>query len=807
MKALRPLTGRFSALPRGASPLFGSLSTSLWLLLGAAAAQLLWLALSWNRQADHLLFAHLVHLAPSLIAAPVVFAAAFGHRGKLRRGWLLVAVGLLLQAVGNGLWCYLAFVPGGPPLPPIANLFTLLCTPFLAAGLVYLLPTPRRRSEKLRLALDFAIIVGAVMLFLWRFLLAPLLTASGTPWVMLVSLAYPLLDLLLLGLLFLLLREQREGRGRAEFALLGLGVVVQVMGNSFFSTAILNGNYGAGHPLSALWTSSTVLLALAARSSLVPQTARAEPVPNGYTSVLAPYIAVALGLALLLATELDPAVRDTPAGRGVLYGAVLVTFVVVLRQLLAFYENWRLTARLAEHSRELKGLYDTVEARVRERTAELEALSERFRHDALHDALTGLPNRTHFRERLRASAERGRPFGVLYLDFDRFKEINDNFGHAVGDALLIAIGARLAGLTRSADLVARLGGDEFAVFLQDLSGAADAAEIAERLVRAFALPLRVNAHTLTCTVSIGVVLGAGAASEDDDPLRDADIAMYRAKALGKSCFVVFEPAMREAIQSRLTLEAELRVAAANGCLVVHYQPVVRTADGSVAGFEALVRWPHPQRGLLAPAEFVPLAEESGLVAEIDRWVLRAACHQVGRWDALSPGLAVGVNVSSGQFAQADFPDFVAEVLAQTGLAPQRLKLELTESLLIDPTPAVQRTLGALKALGVRLHIDDFGTGYSSLAYLQSFDADVLKVDRSFVQKMFETEASAELVRTIVLMAHNLGMKVVAEGVETEAQFARLRALGCEYAQGFLFSPPLPEAAVPLFLAHRSLVVA
>ena len=342
--------------------------------------------------------------------------------------------------------------------------------------------------------------------------------------------------------------------------------------------------------------------------------------------------------------------------------------------------------------------------------------------------------------------------------------------------------------------------------LEGVNSAEDAPPAAERLTRAFALPLQVGDHTLHITASIGVVTGGGNRGGAEDVLSDADIAMYRAKAAGGSRHVVFEPTMREATQARMALEGDLRRALEHEEFEAYYQPVIHAESGKISGFEALVRWHHPERGLVAPADFVPVAEETGLIIELDRWVLRRVCEQLAAWSALNPDLSLSVNLSSRQFASTDLAPFIAGVLAKTGLEPQRLKLELTESLLMDASTPVRGTLAALKQLGVRLHIDDFGTGYSSLGYLQRFDADVLKVDRSFVTKMLESEDSAELVRTIINMAHNLGMQVVAEGVESEEQFARLRALGCEYAQGYLFSKPVPAAVAEDFLRPEAVAV-
>ena len=770
-------------------------------LLGLLAAffcalHLSWLATGWGGEAQRLFLGNVLFINSSFGAAAIVFAAALRQRGRVRCGWLLIGFGLAAQVVGDSLWGYFEVVAGTDPFPSAADLFYLLFGPFFAAGLVYLLPVPGNRLERIKLGLDVTITVGAVGLFFWRFLLAPPLTQGMDSWSVGVLLAYPLLDLLLLSLLLLIvLGRGFGGLPRPGIFLLAAGVLLQITADLFYQSASLADTYYTGHPLDAAWSASTLLFALAACVSLLPHPMRKQRVapPRGWLVTLLPYLAVAKGFGLLLVTEMNPEVDDSLGARGVLYGVVVVTALVIVRQLLSLRENRRLT----EH---LEGQSSTLERRVMERTAELETLSARYRYDALHDALTGLPNRTCLQEQLRVLAAEARPFATLYLDFDHFKAVNDSFGHTVGDALLVALGERLSAALRPGDMVARLGGDEFAVLLTD--GGEDAEEVAARLSSVFELPLTVGGHTLLCTASIGVVLSSRSVKAGN-VLRDADIAMYRAKAAGRSQVAVFESAMREDVQARLALEADLRVAVSRAEFEVYYQPIVCAPLDAVVGVEALVRWHHPQRGLVSPDAFIAVAEETGLVFDIDRWVVQTACEQLARW----PGseLSLSVNLSSLQFTRADLAPFLAEVLAGTKLAPHRLKLELTERLLLDTTQAVQETLDALRKLGVRLHIDDFGTGYSSLAYLQRFDADALKIDRSFVA-MLET-GSSELVQTIVNLAHNLGMQVVAEGVESKKQFVQLRMLGCDYMQGYLFSKPVPATDIEAVVRRPNIVAA
>ena len=444
--------------------------------------------------------------------------------------------------------------------------------------------------------------------------------------------------------------------------------------------------------------------------------------------------------------------------------------------------------------RALQEANERLEQRVRERTAELERLNERLHYDAFHDALTGLPNRTLFLDRLKGAVERARRhpetnFTVLFLDVDRFKVINDSLGHEVGDELLVAIAKRLATCIREVDTLARLGGDEFTVLLEDCD-LERAGEVLERLRAAFLRPFEYGDHKLYVTISIGVVPSGSAYGRPEEVLRDADIAMYRAKAHHAGRYQVFDEAMREEAVRRLVLETDLRGALERRELTAAYQPIVSLTDGALRGFEALIRWRHPERGLLLPAEFMAAAEETSLVVQLDRYVLEEACYRLRGWQERMDALFLNVNLSSLQFTRADLATYVEEALRRTGLRPESLNLEITANLLMNASEPVDTLITQLKRLGVGLHIDDFGKGYSSLAYLQRFPANALKIDRSFTRQLTRSNQGHGLVRTMLMMAQTLDMKVVAEGIETEEELAQLKALGCEYGQGYLFAEPL-----------------
>ena len=431
---------------------------------------------------------------------------------------------------------------------------------------------------------------------------------------------------------------------------------------------------------------------------------------------------------------------------------------------------------------------------------ERRAAVDQLRREALHDALTGLPNRIQFMQRLgryvERSERRGRfGFAVLFIDLDRFKVINDSLGHVVGDELLVQIARRLESCLRPVDMVARFGGDEFAILLHDVDTAADAIHVAERIEAALHHPLSPAGYQVYTAASIGITLSSTGYTSREDVLRDADTAMYRAKASGVR-YAVFDSTMHEHAVTRLHLESELRPALELEQLRLFYQPIVDLRTARLAGFEALLRWFHPHRGLLTPHEFVPLAEETGIIVPIGWWVLDEACRALVEWQRAVPGskLRVNVNLSGRQLVQSDMVDRVDLMLDTHDIPPESLSLEITESVLMKNPEQVADTLRELKKRGVHLCIDDFGTGYSSFTYLHRFPVDTLKVDRTFVARLDHESGSHEIVQAIIGLAHSLGMEAIAEGIEEPEQLAALRPLRPPYAQGYFFGRPLDPAA-------------
>jgi diguanylate cyclase (GGDEF)-like protein len=456
--------------------------------------------------------------------------------------------------------------------------------------------------------------------------------------------------------------------------------------------------------------------------------------------------------------------------------------------------NENLERRVAERTRELLKANEQLRIEIDQR----ERSEATIQHQAHHDALTGLANRVLFRKHLEEAVVRARRSGenlaVHFLDLDGFKNVNDTLGHAVGDELLRCIAGRLQKTVRDTDKIARLGGDEFAILQLAAELPSGAGVLAGRLIEAVKAPCVIDEHQIVVGTSIGIAVlrTDGLHFNPDDLLKSADLAMYRAKAEGRGTFRFFEPEMDARAQARRSLELALRRTLAHRAFTLHYQPLVNLQTDRITGFEALLRWPHPEQGLISPTEFIPLAEETGLIVPIGDWVLRQACSDAMAWSA---DIKVAVNLSPVQFKTGDLVQSVASALTESGLAPGRLELEITESVLLDKTETSISVLRRLRDLGVAISLDDFGTGYSSLSYLRNFQFDKIKIDHSFVRHMAQEHQSGAIVSAIAGLGDSFGIPTTAEGVETTEQLERLRAKGCTEAQGFLISRPIPAAGI------------
>jgi diguanylate cyclase (GGDEF)-like protein len=423
---------------------------------------------------------------------------------------------------------------------------------------------------------------------------------------------------------------------------------------------------------------------------------------------------------------------------------------------------------------------------------------------ALHDTLTGLPNRVLLNEHLEqalARVKRGEIVATHIFDLDHFKTVNDTLGHPTGDKLLTMAADRLRTLVRETDTIARMGGDEFAIVQVGIAQPADATSLAQRIIAVVSEPYDIDGHQVVIGASVGIAVGPNDGTTTEQIIRNADLALYRAKGDGRGTYRFFEPEMDAQMQARRELESDLRKALSANEFELHYQPVVDLASNEISGLEALIRWRHPSKGMVAPNMFIPLAEEIGLIIPLGEWVLRQACATAALWPAQ---LKIAVNLSPAQFRSPGLLQAIVGALAASGLAPDRLELEITEAILLQDSEATLAMLYSLRELGVRIAMDDFGTGYSSLSYLQSFPFDKIKIDRSFVRDIAESTGSLNIVRAVAALAKGLGMTATAEGVETAEQLDTIRAEGCTEMQGYLFSRPLPACEIEkLFLSDFS----
>jgi diguanylate cyclase (GGDEF)-like protein len=493
-------------------------------------------------------------------------------------------------------------------------------------------------------------------------------------------------------------------------------------------------------------------------------------------------------------------------------GVDYITKPFQLEEVLARIEN-HLSLQAARE--EIRQLNAELEERVRQRTAQLEQeirerqqAQEELLYVALHDVLTGLPNRTWFMERLeqllkQVNKKPGFRFAVLFLDCDRFRAVNDSLGHIVGDRLLISLARRLESRLRPGSTIARLGGDEFSILLEDIKNVNEVTQIAEDIHRELASPFQLNEYEVFSNVSIGIVVSDDNYEQPEHLLRDADAAMYQAKAKGKSCYQVFDLAMYDRAVNSLQLETDLRRGLERDELIPYYQPIVSLTANQIVGFEALVRWNHPQHGLVPPGKFIPIAEETGSIVPIDLCILRQACHQLRRWQdngAVDRYVTISVNLSAKHFTSLKLLQQIDNILQATGLNGRNLKLEITESNIMVNAEVASQIIEQLKSREIELIVDDFGTGYSSLSYLHRLPIDTLKIDRSFVSRIGKNGENTEILRTIISLARNLNVNAIAEGIETQEQLEQLKSLGCEFGQGFLFSRPVEAKEARKLLA-------
>jgi diguanylate cyclase (GGDEF)-like protein len=749
------------------------------------------------------------------LAAVSLFLAARSSAARSKRAtaWAAIGLAMLLYAIGDISWTVLELLLKESPFPSVADGFYLAYYPFFMAGVILLSNSPASPREQLSRTLDVATILAAAILGFWNFLLGPILKSNAAAPLLEQSilLAYPVGDLVLLGALLLLIYGDSDEQDTAWFYLLAAGMAITIVTDALYSYQSLLGTYFSGSLLDLGWIVGYPLIGLAGASQWTTLQRPSRPGPARMGNAVQrrlksmntyfPYVWLLAAFVLLIVRGLQPLPMSFLSMA--LSVGVIMTLVLV-RQLNTLAENRRLNAEFQSQAARLQNANQDLNAEIAER----QRIEVKLSHDALHDGLTGLPNRVLFLDRLERAIERskrhpGQSLAVLFMDVDHFKVVNDSLGHSSGDQLLVLIGERLTETVRTIDTVARFGGDEFTVLLEELRDADAARVLTDRIQTAMRPPFMLNEHVVHISMSIGIATDLVKYEHPEDMLRDADLALYQAKTLGKARSEVFETDMREQAFSRLQMEEELRTGLERGQFQLYYQPILSLKSDRIVSLEALLRWNHPSRGLVLPAQFLPVAEESGLIIALGDWALREACRQLKVWHDRHRHLkdvTVSVNISNTEFSQPNLAQKVAAALRESGLKGAALRLEITERVMVGSQPTATRMIAELEKLGVELQIDDFGIGYSALAYLRKYPIHAIKIDGSFIHQMRGDHRNLGLVRAMVAMARELGMDAIAEGIETGEQLQELKGLSCGFGQGYGLSEPLDPASAEKLLA-------
>jgi diguanylate cyclase (GGDEF)-like protein len=743
---------------------------------------------------------------------------------KQGRAWLLFAISQLFFTLGDVTWAVFELVLNISPYPSVADIFYLLNYPFFLAGAVQLTTERFTGIEKIKRVLDMLITLVAAMLGIWFFLIDPMMRAGidNTLLFQILTVAYPAGDVVLFAALIWLINNDPRQFATAPIFLLFSGAFVTVVFDTMYSYQSYLDIYQSGGILDIGWILSYLLVGLAAihqvyatQSQQVVSNRLDNPgkIRTWIRSSLPyfPYLWMVFAYLLLIPGKIP---TPYPAYVTLYSGVGLVTALVILRQFAALYENSQLNNKLQTALNQVqqqtlvlantnKDLETEIEQRVR--------VEEQLSYDALHDSLTRLPNRALFMDRLEQALEEtrmrlDRSYSVLFMDIDQFKVVNDSLGHHTGDQLLVIIAKRLENCLRGADTVARLGGDEF-VFLIENTATENAIDfIVNRIQEEIQKVIVLDGHPIFITTSIGVVLNLRNYETPGNVLRDADLAMYHAKHMGKDRFEVFHEGLRLQAISRLEIEEGLRSAIKNRELELYYQPIHKLKTNEIVGFEALIRWNHPRYGILHPSDFLAIAEETGLTLPIGRWSFIQVCTQIKKWQkahASFKNCYISINVSGKQFGHAEFVNQINNILDDSGISSSAIHLEITENALIEHTQEATDKFKLLRELGIHLSIDDFGTGYSSLAYIQHFPVQSLKIDQSFIRELGLKKSSTDLVRAMVLLGQDLGLEVIAEGIESPGQREELIQLTCPFGQGFMLSLPQTANAVDELLLEKN----
>jgi diguanylate cyclase (GGDEF)-like protein len=727
--------------------------------------------------------------------APVVAAAFCGLASRrapaARLSWALLGASCASWAAGEVVWCYYAVVRGVTvPFPSLADAGYLAAVPLFVAGLVTYPGAVRKVSYRLRGLLDAAMITGSLLFVSWALILGPTFRShQGGVLKQILAVSYPAGDALMVSLALIV----AIGGGRRDGVCLGLvmvGIGAFAIADSSFAYFTTLNSYGIGNSFDTGWVAGYFLIALGALKALRVAPAAADG--HAYdrptlASVLTPYGAVGLAAAVALARY----AQGRAFGPFLSFEGLALIVTLVARQFLTLADNLSLNRRLV---------------------GKVEQGNEQLRYQAFHDPLTGLANRALFEEHLDNAVQRchgsAGSLEVLFIDLHNFRAVNLLYGNARGDQLLREVGDRLKATLRNADVVARVEGDKFAVLLEGPAGWVGPGAAAERLIESFSRPFGDGANQIVVQAAVGVAVSEVDGEPDKELLRSARQAMNVAREAGAGSYVRFTPVLHQGILDRARIEIELQRALDRDELLLYYQPVVALASGEIKGVEALIRWAHPEKGLVPPGMFIAVAESSGLIVTIGEWVLRQACHDLQELAGSgAPMLRMSVNVSPRQLSHPGFEAMVIKVLDDSGADPNRLTLEITESLLINDTAGKADVLRRLRLLGITIALDDFGTGYSSLSSLRDMPIDVLKIDKSFIDNIATSAEAACLTQTIIHLANDLGLATVAEGAETLEQVEMLRDLGCGLVQGYYFSKPVPAPELELMLQNGTAVLA
>ncbi|MFO1370854.1 MAG: EAL domain-containing protein [Candidatus Competibacteraceae bacterium] len=872
-----------------------------WWVVGVVAVYVvlffLWTQFHWGGKEYQLLIGNLATLPPEIALVTLCWRTSLhpALTPRVRWGWRSLTVAASCYLIVNSVfWPYYELILEQQPYLSWNHTGIVGCYLFALLGIILLMEGLESRAERLKFCLDAGIMLVGVSTPIWYLHMRPIAVAdqSSLPATTLFLIHPSTALLMLFGALAVLFKGAKL-RNASPLQWLVVGMLVYYTADLVFVSQALKGTYQTGDSLDGVYTIANLLMMIGAQLAYARAEAGGATVPthrqdDAFKAL--PYLAIVLVYGLLLAVAGDD--WEEPLG-GLLVAAVILTALLLVRQIVANQENLRLRAEQDQHESEARfaalvrkssdlititdsysviqfispvvrdllgyepellhqtpllallhpedqaqgraffrdtlrevGVTATIEWRMRCRDeswlyvetiasnlqddhvvqgivlnsrdiSERRALEEQLRQLAFHDSLTRLANRVLFRDRVEHALERAQrsrqPIAVMFLDLDNFKAINDSLGHSEGDRLLVTTAHQLVCHTRACDTVARLGGDEFAVLIEDVPPLEDLQHLAQRIVEALYIAFKLENGDVLVTASMGVVISAGEESVDE-LLRNADTAMYAAKARGKHRYEIFSSKMNSVVRDRLQLETDLRRALEQGGeLQLHYQPIMNLKTGQLFGVEALARWQHPTLNNIPPATFIPIAEETGLIVPLGRWILREACQQARRWrDKFPVGQEpyIAVNVSTYQLQHTDFLTHVADELEQAGISPDVMVLEFTESVMMRNTAVALDRLRELNALGVRLAIDDFGAGYSALSYLGRFPIHLLKIDRSLIEHLGQGGEGAVLTRAIIALGETLKIQMVAEGIEGEGQLQELRRLGCHLGQGYLFSKPV-----------------